>query len=167
MTYIRGFTVFTNMTLMTWSIYQLACIILALTSLWLEFYNINPIYPANLMMHGEPLLKLVQVLGCCLIHVAFNYYLNQLINIYLWGFFFVVVLFLFFLGGGMFVCFGGDFFFIWCTWCIKNAEYFGDCYRKVSNIRCTKSQNLNDSRLVLQLALPNPLKPGVKSRMKM
>ena len=40
-------------------------------------------------------------------------------------------------------------------------------YRKVSNIRRTKSQYLNDSRLVLQLSLPNPYKPGVKSRMKM
>ena len=40
-------------------------------------------------------------------------------------------------------------------------------YCKISNIWCTKSQNLNDSRLVLQLPLPNPLKPGVKSRMKM
>ena len=40
-------------------------------------------------------------------------------------------------------------------------------YRKVSNIRCTKSQNLNASRPTLQLSLPNPLKPGVKLRMKM
>ena len=40
-------------------------------------------------------------------------------------------------------------------------------YRKISNIRRTKSQNLNESRLVLQLSLPNPLNPGVKSRMKM
>ena len=40
-------------------------------------------------------------------------------------------------------------------------------YRKISNISHTKSQNLNDSRLVFQLSLPNPLKPGVKSRMKM
>ena len=39
-------------------------------------------------------------------------------------------------------------------------------YRKVSNIRRTKSQNLNDSHLVLKSSLPNPLKPGVKSRMK-
>ena len=31
----------------------------------------------------------------------------------------------------------------------------------------TKSQNLDVSRLVLQLSLSNPLKPGVKSRMKM
>ena len=35
-------------------------------------------------------------------------------------------------------------------------------YRKVSNISRTKSQNLNDSRLVLHLFLPNLLKPGVK-----
>ena len=40
-------------------------------------------------------------------------------------------------------------------------------YREVSNIRRTKSQNLNASRLILQLSLPNPLKPGVKMRMKM
>ena len=40
-------------------------------------------------------------------------------------------------------------------------------YREVSNIRRTKSQNLNASRLVLKLSLPNPLKPGVKLRMKM
>ena len=36
-----------------------------------------------------------------------------------------------------------------------------------SNISSTKSQNLNVCRLVLQLSLPNPMKPGVKSRMKM
>ena len=40
-------------------------------------------------------------------------------------------------------------------------------YRKVSNIRHTQSQNLNDFHLVLQSSLPNPLKPGAKSRMKM
>ena len=40
-------------------------------------------------------------------------------------------------------------------------------HRKVSNITRTKSQNLNDSRLVLQLSMSNLLKPGVKSRMKM
>ena len=39
-------------------------------------------------------------------------------------------------------------------------------YRQTSNIRRTKSQNLNVSLLVSQLSLPNPLKPGVKSRMK-
>ena len=35
-------------------------------------------------------------------------------------------------------------------------------YRKLSNIRRTKSQNLNDSRLVLHLSSPNLLNPGVK-----
>ena len=40
-------------------------------------------------------------------------------------------------------------------------------YRKVSNIRRTKSLNLNASRLILQLSLPNPLKPGVQFRIKM
>ena len=35
-------------------------------------------------------------------------------------------------------------------------------YRKISNIRRTKFQNLNDSRLVLHLSLPNLLKQGVK-----
>ena len=35
-------------------------------------------------------------------------------------------------------------------------------YHKISNIRRTKFQNLNVSHLVLQLSLPNPLKPGVK-----
>ena len=40
-------------------------------------------------------------------------------------------------------------------------------YRKVSNIGRTKYQNLNVSRLVLQLSLPIPLKPGLKSGKKM
>ena len=40
-------------------------------------------------------------------------------------------------------------------------------YRKISNIRRTKSPNLNVSSLVLQLSLHNPMQPGVKSRMKM
>ena len=40
-------------------------------------------------------------------------------------------------------------------------------YRKVSNIRRTKSQNLSVSRPVLQLSLPNLLKPCIKSRRKM
>ena len=43
----------------------------------------------------------------------------------------------------------------------------GQHYHQTSNIRCTKSQNLNVPRLILQLSLPNPWKPGVKSRMKM
>ena len=40
-------------------------------------------------------------------------------------------------------------------------------YRKISNIRNTKSQNFNVSRLSLQLSLHNILKPSVKWRMKM
>ena len=40
-------------------------------------------------------------------------------------------------------------------------------YRQVSNINRTKSQHLKDSCTVLRLSLPNPLKPDVKSRMKM
>ena len=35
-------------------------------------------------------------------------------------------------------------------------------YRKISNIRCTKCQNLDDSCLVLHLSLSNLLKPVVK-----
>ena len=40
-------------------------------------------------------------------------------------------------------------------------------HRKISCIGRTKSQNLNVSHIVLQLSLPNPLKPGVKSNMKL
>ena len=40
-------------------------------------------------------------------------------------------------------------------------------YHQASSIGCKKSPNLNISHLVSQLSLPNPLKPGVKSRMKM
>ena len=40
-------------------------------------------------------------------------------------------------------------------------------YREVSNIRRTKYRHLKESRTVLRLSLPNPLKPDVKSRMKM
>ena len=40
-------------------------------------------------------------------------------------------------------------------------------YRQVSNISRTKSQHLKDYRTVLRLSLQNPLKPDVKSRMKM
>ena len=43
----------------------------------------------------------------------------------------------------------------------------GKYYHKISNIRHTKYPNLNVSHLVLQLSLPNPIKPDAKSRMKM
>ena len=39
--------------------------------------------------------------------------------------------------------------------------------RQILNIRRTKCQNLNVSRVAMQLPLPNQLKPGIKSRMKM
>ena len=51
----------------------------------------------------------------------------------------------------------------WFLWCYPEQID----YRKISNIRRTKSQNLNDPRLILQLSLPNQLKPGVKWTMKM
>ena len=47
----------------------------------------------------------------------------------------------------------------------RNIQW--DNYHKISNVSNTESQNLNDPRLVLQLSLPNPLKPGVTSRIKM
>ena len=50
---------------------------------------------------------------------------------------------------------------------ILGPHFTNTVYRKISNIRRTESPNLNVSRLVLQLSLPNPMKPGVKSRMKM
>ena len=40
-------------------------------------------------------------------------------------------------------------------------------YHQTPNTRHTKSLNFNVSRLILQLSLPNPLKPGIKYRMKM
>ena len=40
-------------------------------------------------------------------------------------------------------------------------------YRQFSNKGRTQSRNRNVYRLILQLSLPNPTKPGVKSRMKM
>ena len=64
---------------------------------------------------------------------------------------------------------GFHFFLIHQTYSIAVTwHYLGwyGIYRKVSNIRRTKSQDLNDSRLVLQLSLPNSLKLGVKSGMK-
>ena len=46
-------------------------------------------------------------------------------------------------------------------------DYANETYHQTSNISGAKSPNLNVSCLVLQLSLPNPLKPGVKSRMRM
>ena len=54
-------------------------------------------------------------------------------------------------------------------WWLVSLTHWGpkETYCKISNIRRTKLPNLNVSRLVLQLSLPNPMKPSVKSRMKM
>ena len=46
-------------------------------------------------------------------------------------------------------------------------DYLQHNYRKTSSISRTKYQNLNVSCFLLQWSLPNPLKPGVKLRMKM
>ena len=53
---------------------------------------------------------------------------------------------------------------------IRNKEHLMSRrlnYRKISNIRHTKFQHLNVSHLVLQLSLPNSLKPDVNQIMKM
>ena len=47
-----------------------------------------------------------------------------------------------------------------CPW--KKSQIAVAIYRQICNISRTKSQNFNVSRLVLQLSLANPLKPGVK-----
>ena len=57
---------------------------------------------------------------------------------------------------------------IYYVLCSKTYSTCGNLfYRKTSSISRTKSQNLNVCHLVLQLSLPNPLKPNVKLRMKM
>ena len=57
-----------------------------------------------------------------------------------------------------------------CLWhwqSLTNSPHMGIQHCKISDIRRTQNQNWNDSRLIMQLPLLNPLKPGVKSRMKM
>ena len=46
-------------------------------------------------------------------------------------------------------------------YCTGRTHYSDNPYRKIYNIRRTKPQNLNDSRLIVQLSLPNPLKPVI------
>ena len=58
-------------------------------------------------------------------------------------------------------------YYVWQTVIPKASNISDYTYRQVSNIRRTKFQHLKDSRTVLRLSLPNPLKPDVKSRMKM
>ena len=52
--------------------------------------------------------------------------------------------------------------FVW-----RQHLHEGSIYRKSSSIKRTQTQNLNVSRLVLQLSLPNPLKSCAKLSMKM
>ena len=47
------------------------------------------------------------------------------------------------------------------------SAFHEEGFQLPSNIRRTKSQNLNVSHLVLELSSRNLSKPGVKSRMKM
>ena len=49
---------------------------------------------------------------------------------------------------------------------VYNITFNNDIYRQISNISGIKSQTLIGFRLILQLPLPNLLKPGVKSMMK-
>ena len=51
--------------------------------------------------------------------------------------------------------------------CSRDSLFIHAYYRQTSNIVRTISQNLNVSRLVLKLSLPNQLTPFVRSRMKM
>ena len=58
--------------------------------------------------------------------------------------------------------------FVWCMYSIYQYDItINNVYRKISYIRSTKFQNLNVSRLGLQLSLRNILKPRVKWKMKM
>ena len=50
---------------------------------------------------------------------------------------------------------------------VPHAPYDEMYYRKTSSISRNKSQNWNVSCILLQLSSLNPLKPGVKLRMKM
>ena len=52
-------------------------------------------------------------------------------------------------------------------WIIEQSQSTTLNYCPTSNISHTKFQNIKVSHLALQLSLPNPLKPGVKSWMKM
>ena len=56
---------------------------------------------------------------------------------------------------------------VWCHMASQGLSELTTKYCQVSNISHTKSQHLQDYRTVLWLSLPNPLKPDVKSRMKM
>ena len=63
--------------------------------------------------------------------------------------------------------YGNNFFVTGCAGGFNMTRSGATSNEYTSNISRTKSQNLNVSDLVLMLSLSNPLKPGVKSRMKM
>ena len=52
-------------------------------------------------------------------------------------------------------------------WYIKGQKCDDLINRYLSNISRTEFLSSGHSRLVLQVSLPNPLKPGAKSKMKM
>ena len=49
---------------------------------------------------------------------------------------------------------------------IDFSEGIHFCMRKLATLSSNLSSNISPKLNVLQLSLPNPLKPGVKSRMK-
>ena len=73
----------------------------------------------------------------------------------------------------MLICISWPWLFIWIhigvSLCWMPVMHHNICsyHRQTSNISHTNSQHLNVSRLILQLSLPFPLKPVVKSGMQM
>ena len=59
-----------------------------------------------------------------------------------------------------------NFMHIWVI-TSRSVETESRTYCQISNISHTKSQGLIVSRPVLHLSLPNPMQPGVKSKLKM
>ena len=63
---------------------------------------------------------------------------------------------------------GVDVLPLWDLWEWSITSHnFKQTYRKTSSISHVKSQNLNVSCILWQMSSLNPLKPGVKLRMKM
>ena len=105
-------------------------------TLKLCLFCINSLWPSDAIWRQGCGSTLAQVMACCL--TAPSHYLNQcwlIICEVLWQ-----------LSEGNFTGNAQDIY-------IYPSHVFPN-YRKLSNIRHTKSQNLNDSRLVLHLSLP-------------
>ena len=133
---------------------------LYVVSLWFFFIQIEINFDAN---------------GCCHILNYMDFVLNVIrlhaIHIFVWFFYICQVK-----NGGSAQCEIKIFLFLfigsvnwWNHIYVSYSDYvfLWSVYRQVSNIRRTKSQHSQDSRTVLWLSLPNPLKPDIKSRMKM